>query len=664
LSKSDTSQTAVPTCPREEPLQSAQRDHLPPATPNNLDASSITGPEPLSGHLDFTEDSEHEPDGATRRNFGDTSEQSSPDSRHAQDLGADCSTALLEPNYSNSAELEEHHDDSRPVPNNGRRTIPVLQYLSNYFPGPQYKPSSDLLDLWPSIFTETPALDSDTIDQMGKAAYLLCATKSYVDAFDLYYVTFACKFKHFAFAGISMLVAVLDCARTSATQSQDECTVPLLNFALRGCFSAKGCSYMTSGTLLSEIGNLYVDQPKQDCFSAKGSGYVTSRTLPSEIGDLYVDQPKQGKSKIPPNRFSHLYLRDADWDGLLPEQWCRVYTFPSGSSIHVCEGTDSCPRRKMPPMDAVHRVADACQSHKVIEKMLNLCSWVSLKKLDSLDAFIALFPSHKRATKELIRQLLFCHFVDLFYRERYPGPSEVSAWSHDLRKALAGSGIYEEEALSAISSLIVDGCDWDTATFGARRNQSAIGMVAFELFRSIKSMAKNTARTRKNFSAVYLSLLKIHDTTRRGPIYDLPHKVIKTFVRNIASRRLLSRDAWKDARVLEANFVPAPADFPEYIRTMEAFSPMLFTPRSSFSSGARSLRAQYTRILQGSVSALARQSSTTSLSDVSMRSRSSLSFSAITGMPGTRTEFSNAESINNRVQTIDEDTEDEQMEDV
>jgi hypothetical protein len=611
-----------------------QRDHLTPATPNNLDASSITGFASLSECLNFPEDNEHEPDGATRRNFGDTSEQSSPDSRHAQDLGADCSTALLEPNRSDSAELEEPHDDPYLVPNNGRRTIPVLQYLSNYFPGPQYEPSSDLLDLWPSIFTEMHSLDSDTVDQMGKVAYLLCATKSYVDAFDLYYVTFACKFKHFAFAGISMLVAVLDCARTSATRSQDECTVLLLNFVLRGCFSAKGCGYVSSGTLLSEIGN------------------------------QYVDQAKQGKGKILPNRLSHLYLRDADWDGLLPKKWCRVYTFPSGSSIHVCDGTDSCPRRTMPPMDAVHRVADACQSHKVIEKMLNLCSWVSLRKLDSLDAFIALFPSHGRATKELIRQLLFCHFVDLFYREKCLGPSEISARSHGLRKALAGSGIYEEEALSAISFLIVDGCDWDAATLGSRRNQSAIGIVAFELFRSIKSMAKNTARTRKNFSAEYLSLLKIHDTTRRGPIYDLPHKVIKTFVRNIVSWRLLARDAWKDAGALEVDFVPAPADFPEYIRTMEAFSPMLFTPRSSFSSGARSLRAQYSRILQGSVSVLARQSSTTSLSDVSMRSKSSLSFSVITGMPGTHTEFPNGESINNHVQTINEDTEDEQMEDV
>jgi hypothetical protein len=563
----------------------------------------------------------------------DTSEQALPNSQQVQDLGADCSTALLEPNHSNSAELEEHQDDPCLVPNNGRRTISILQYLSKFFPVPQYEPSSDLLDLWPSIFTETHALDSDIVDQMAKAAYLLCAAESYVDAFDLYYVIFAFKFKHFGFAGISMLVAVLDCARTSATQSQDECTIPLLTFVLRGCSSTKGL------------------------------GYMTSRILLSEIGDLYADQPKHGKSKIPPNRLSHVYLRDTDWKWLLPEQWCRVYTLPSGSSIHVCEGTDSCPRRRMPPMDTINRVADACQSHGVIEKMLGLCSWVSLKKLDSLDAFIALFPPDKQATKELIRQLLFCHFADLFYR-KHPGLSETLAGLYGLRKALAGSGIHEEEALSAISFVIVDGCDWDTDTFGARGNQSAVGRVAFKLFRSIKSMAKNIARTRKGFSAVYLSLLKIHDTTRRGLTYDLPHKVIKAFVGNIVSRGLLTRDAWKDARALEADFVPTPADFPEYIRTMEAFSPMLFTPRSSFSSGARSLRSQYARTLQESVSALVGQRSTTSLSDVSMRSKSSLSFSTVTGMPGTDAEFTNGGSINNRVQTINEDTEDQQMGDV
>lgn len=390
---------------------------------------------------------------------------------------------------------------------------------------------------------------------------------------------------------------------------------------------------------------------------------MTSGTLLSEIGDLYVDQPKKGKGKIPLNRLGHLYLPEADWNGLLPKQWCRVYTFPSGSSIHICERTDSCPRRKLPPMGAVHRVADTCQSHGVIEKMLNFCSWVSLENLDSLDAFIALFLLHKRAIKELIRQLLFCHLVDLFYREMYPRPFEISTGSHGLREALVGSGIYEEEALSAISFLIVDGCDWDTATFGTRRNKSATGKVAFELSRSIKHMAKNTVRTRKDFSAAYFSLLKIHDSTRRGPIYDLPHEVIKTFVKNIVSQGLLARDAWKDARALETDFVPTLADFPDYIRTIEAFSPMLFTPRSSFSSGARSLRAQYATIIQGSVSALARRS-TASLSDVSMRSKSSLSFSAITGMPGTDTEFSNGENINNLVQTINEDTEDEQMEDI
>jgi hypothetical protein len=321
----------------------------------------------------------------------------------------------------------------------------------------------------------------------------------------------------------------------------------------------------------------------------------------------------------------------------------------------------------MAPMDAIHRVVNVCQSHRVIEKMLNWCSWVSIQKLNSLDAFIALFPLPKPVAKELIRKLLFCHFVEFFYREKYPESSDTSVGYYDLRKALTDSGVYEEEALSAISFLIADGCNWDTAIFGAHSKRPAVGIVAFELFRSIKSMAKNTARTRKDFSTVYLSLLKIHDAARRGPVYDLPYKVIKTFVRNIVSRGLLVRDAWKDSstRALETDFVPVLADFPEYtIHTMETFSPTLFTPRSSFSSGARSLREQYARILQGSIGALARGSRTTLWSDVSMRSKSSLSFSAITGMPGTDIEFSDWGSINNDNQTINEDTEDEQMEDV
>jgi hypothetical protein len=164
-------------------------------------------------------------------------------------------------------------------PAESEQTIPILQYLSKYIRGPQYEPSSDLLGLWPSIYTETDALDTDIVEQMGKAAYLLCATELYVDAFDLYYVIFACKFKQFAFAGINMLVAVLDCARTSATRWQDECTIPILKFALRGCFNTET------------------------------HGYITSRILLSQIGDQYVDQPEQGQgTKMGPNKLSHLYL--------------------------------------------------------------------------------------------------------------------------------------------------------------------------------------------------------------------------------------------------------------------------------------------------------------------------------------------------------------------
>jgi hypothetical protein len=188
----------------------------------------------------------------------------------------------------------------------------------------------------------------------------------------------------------------------------------------------------------------------------------------------------------------------------------------------------------------------------------------------------------------------------------------------------------------------------------------------------IRTISKS--ETEKGFAAVYLRLYQTVGEDRNNSPSELSQRAMKIFARNIVSTGRLSQHDFmlkeegllfkQDRRWLdEEELAPAAVDFPEYTSRPPPLADMLFTPRSSFSSGARSFRIFHAEISR-SIYSLSTRSSKTASSGMSMHSHSSLSFSAVTGLPSASPILMDTEDTELEAEEICEDLEDETMRDI
>lgn len=543
-------------------------------------------------------------------------------------------------------------------------TIPVLIYFNCYVPDMDYSISTDMLQLWPSLWAEPRNISPSCIKEMGVVADCLCAAELYIDAFDLYYVILAYEHKSsFIFDDMRMHAAVLNCARTSATISQDNCAIALLRFALRWHVD-------------------YADpKPLSDHDESTKQRFLLARVMHLYLDDLYVKKGRK-ESEWRTTRPTCVFCSnkrcndDADLetiDARLPNRHRSILTAETlqrklADSWGIGYNTSPIPASKCP--------ATVIQDSGVLTKLLVWCSVIIRTKAESLEKFTRILPQSVAEAKELIGQLLFCHFLDRWLKERngYRGRSRAF---RRLESSLTAVQMSPVESLSAAAFMIVGRDHWNTVTSHGSTLAFGKGGLARKLLSNLHSMMRTVSKSRagKRFAAVYLRLYQTVGEDRNNSPSELSQRAMKIFARNIVSTGKLSQHDFvlkeegllfeQDRRWLdEEELVPAAVDFPEYTSRPQPLVDMLFTPRSSFSSGARSFRIYHAEISGRSICSLSTRSSKTPSSGMSMHSHSSLSFSAVTGLPSASPVLMDTEDRELEDEKIYEDLEDEIMLDI
>ena len=535
-------------------------------------------------------------------------------------------------------------------------TIPVLIYFHCYVPGMDYSISTDMLQLWPSLWAEPRNISPGCIEEMGVVADFLCAAELYADAFDLYYVILAYEYRSsliFDDMHMRMRAAMLNCARTSATISQDNCAIALLRFALLQHFGFADSKPFFG---LKCVTHLYLD----DLYVKKGrneSEWRTTRPTCVLCSNLGCND-------------------DADLetiDARLPNRHRSILT--AKTLRHKLADFRGIGCNKSPTLTS-KRPATVIQDSGVLTKLLVWCSVIIRTKAESLEKFTRILPQSVVDAKELIGRLLFCHFLDRWLKERN-GYRDRSRAFKRLESSLTAVRMSPVESLSAAASMIAGRDHWNPTTSHGSTWLFGNGGLARRLLSSLHSMIRTVSKseTEKRFAAVYLRLYQTVGEDRNNSPSELSQRAMKMFARNIVSTGRLSQHAFmlkeegllfeQDRRWLdEEELVPAAVDFPEYTSRPPPLADMLFTPRSSFSSGARSFRIYHAEISGRSIYSLSTRSSKTASSSMSMHSHSSWRFSAVTGLPSAWPILMDREGREPEAEKIYKDLEDETMLDV
>jgi hypothetical protein len=531
-------------------------------------------------------------------------------------------------------------------------TIPVVIYFNCYVPDMDYNISTDMLQLWPSLWAEPRNISPSCIEEMGVVADCLCAAGLYVDAFDLYYVILAYEYKSsFTSDDMRMHAAVLNCARTSATISQDNCAIALLRFALRWHVDyATNQRFLLAGVMHLYLHDLYVKKGRKE------SEWRTMRPTvlcSNQCCDDYVDL--EAIDARLPNRHRSILTAET--------LQCKL-----ADSWGIGHNNSPIPASKCP--------ATVIQDSGVLTKLLVWCSVIIRTKAESLEKFTRILPQSVAEAKELIGRLLFCHFLDRWLKERngYRGRSRAF---RRLESSLAAVQMSPVESLSAAAFMIVGRDHWNAVTSHGSTWLFGKGGLARKLLSNLHIMISSVSKskTEKTFAAVYLRLYQTVGEDRNNSPSELSQRAMKIFVRNIVSTGGLSKHDFmlkekgllfkQDRRWLdEEELAPAAVDFPEYSSRPPPLADMLFTPRSSFSSGARSFRIYHTEISGRSIYSLSTRSSKAASSSMSMHSHSSWRFSAVTGLPSASPIRMDTEDRELEAEKIYEDLEDETMLDI
>jgi hypothetical protein len=518
-----------------------------------------------------------------------------------------------------------------------------------------YNISTDMLQLWPSLRAEPRNVSPSCIEEMGVVADCLCAAELYVDAFDLYYVILAYEYKSpFTSDDMRMHAAVLNCARTSATISQDNCAIALLRFALRW-----HVDYTTKQRfLLARVMHLYL----HDLYVKKGRKEPEWRTTrptcalcSNQRCDDDDDVDLEAIDARLPNRHRSILTAET-LQRKLADSWGIGYNNS--------------------PIPASKCLATVIQDSGVLAKLLVWCSVIIRTKAESLEKFTRILPQSVAEAEELIGRLLFCHFLDRWLKERngYRGRSRAF---RRLESSLRAAQMSPVESLSAAAFMIVGRDYWNTVTSHGSMWFFGKGGLARKLLSNFHIMIPTVSKskTEKRFAAVYLRLYQTVGEDRNNSPSELSQRAMKIFARNIVSTGRLSQHDFmleeegllleQDRRWLdEEELAPTAVDFSEYTSRLPPLADMLFTPRSSLSSGARSFRIYHAEISGRSIYSLSTRSSKAASSSMSMRSHSSWRFSAVTGLPSASPIRMDTEDRELEAEKIYEDLEDETMLDI
>jgi hypothetical protein len=508
---------------------------------------------------------------------------------------------------SSATTVLDKFDDTHVLEDGG----PLLTFLSVVDPGFAYEPTSTILGLWPQFTGNSTDVTWSMLSEVGKVADCLQAARSYADAFDLYYMVFCHLHRTLdTYIRRHLLSAVLNCARSSSTVQQDACAIAVLRLTLRE--QERGLEdHISAGVLHLYLSELYEKQ----------------RNEKSEASTITAIQylAKACSGKNPEDPFFYPIRVCTVFELDLPQHLHTSFIL-QGKSIPLEYASYFTP---LPGSLASQRARDIT-FRTVSKHLLKWSADVIASKSKYLNHLASILTGDAPTMKECIARLLFyCSFEAWLKSTR---GANGGRYYSEVEFALKESKMPWCESLSAISFLIVGEAFRDTDPLATTKKRFTTKTFASHLVRIIKAMLGRSSETEQSFANIFLAFLAASRNDREpSQVGELSRKVLRVFVANIVSSGILRGEqgsvpedmVWKD-------LVPDATDLQEYTIRQSSLSRMLYSPRSSFSSGARSLRALHADLDRISMTSLSTLKSKSSLTTACRRS--SWSFEMVTGL--------------------------------
>jgi hypothetical protein len=452
------------------------------------------------------------------------------------------------------------------------------------------------------------------LSEVRRVADCLQAAGSHADAFDLYYMVFCHLHRTLdTYIRQHLLRAVLNCVRSSSTVQQDTCAKAVLLLTLREQERGSG-DHISAGVLHLYLSELYEKQRDE---KSEASTITAIQYLAGACSGANPEDPF----------FSPLRV-------------CTVFELDLPRRLHTSLILQS---KSIPPEYASYfnpvpgspasQQARDVQFHTVSKHLLKWSADVIASKSKYLNHLVSILTGDTPTMKECIARLLFCCSFEAWLKSARGGNG--GRYYSEVQSALQESKMPWRESLSAISFLIVDEAFRDTDPLAAIKKRFTIKTFSSHLVRTIKAMLGRPSETKQSFTNTFLAFLVASGNDREpSQVGELSRKVLQVFVGNIVASGILRGEegsvpediVWKD-------LMPDATDLQEYTIRQSSLSRMLYTPRSSFSSGARSLRALHADLDRISITSLSTLGSKSSLTRAwPQYHRSSWNFEMVTGL--------------------------------
>lgn len=482
--------------------------------------------------------------------------------------------------------------------------------------------------LWSEVNSQSDRLKA--LDELGVLAGFFFAARSYADAFDLYYIIWT----ESGPSPTDKLAPALNCARSAATLLQDLCVEAILHHHLRA-YTRDALSLISPLDRLQET------------------------IIHSFLGDLYEKLEKKTNAEAHDGKaILHLDKHKVNIIEMFFPQHSQILAALESQiakrQIHVSQAIGYIASTLC--TDDIHkRLATKLQNGAILTGILAGCAVTINENSHGLNSFRSILPKHPTEQDGCIYRTLLCYLIEKWLNDR----ERPSTWTvlRDLDEF--GS---PTEALSAIAMLIVHDCPYKSKLQSTLGKQRSSGTLSSALLKNIKELTKLNYRS---FSEVYVALLAPSGEVRKQSLDNKSRTMMRQFMMNITSTGLDHRQVSLRGIGSQSSLVPSPDVFQEFEIRPASLSNLLYSPRSSFSSGLNSMRATATKTLVSSVLSFAKRRSVASVDDMSVvSSRSSWSFGVVTGMPRAPPGQPDWEKMDHEAGTIQEEPQDEEMVDV
>jgi hypothetical protein len=455
------------------------------------------------------------------------------------------------------------------------KTEPISCSACVAIPSVEYRVSLEASRLWSEVNSRQDTLKA--IDEIHVLADCYSAARSYADAFDLYYLIWtASDIKGRDY----MLAAAFNCARSSATPPQDECVEMILHQAFGRYLFSSLPDLLRESMLHSFLGDLY------EKLKIKTNAEVHLRKAM-----LHLDENEL--SNIDKSFPDHRHITIALERQIANRQ--RNVSQAVGYNASI-----------VPTGRISKRSAAKIQKSAFLEDLLAWCAVIIHENARVLDTFRSVLPKQPLIQRGLICRALLCVLIEkwLSERQRWSSPKDTITL-----KVLAGFErlVSPPEALSAIAMLITHDCPDQNRPLPPLGRQPPSGTLSSSLLKNTKELIK-VKSNRRSFSEVYLWLMAMPGEVRSQPLDHQSRTLMCLFTMNVVNGHFPSRGVGS-----QKSLVPSPDIFREYEIRPASRSHLLYSPRSSFSSGLNSIRETAREVMVRSVLSFTRPPSEKSL---------------------------------------------------